>query len=216
VRGFTCVGAGIGDTDAFCTTDCASDRDCAAGFECSTLQSSSGETRKLCTGRDFCAACETHADCLSVPGGVCARDENGEKRCTELCTLGTDSCPWGDSTDCRVTDEALGPTCQHRFGACLGDGSGCHPCQNDDDCPNGYCLASTYTGERWCVDQTVDCSCVGLPTSSDFCAGANGCPASPSGLPMICFDPSPRGSGDCVGVNVPSTATSSKQLSCWR
>ena len=211
-RGFTCVGAGVGDTDAFCTADCSSDRDCPAGFVCDSIESSSGGLRKLCMPRDYCAACETHADCLSMPRGVCARDENGEKRCTQLCTPGTDSCPWGDATDCSLTDEELGPTCQHRFGACIGDGRGCDPCQNDDDCPNGYCFISTYSGERWCVDQSVTCSCQGLPTTSDFCAGANGCPNSPSGLPMVCFG----GNSDCIGVNLPGSASTSRQLSCWR
>lgn len=216
-RGFTCVGAGVGDTDSYCTADCSGDGDCPSGYFCTAFESGSGTVRKLCALRSYCAACETQADCLSVPGGVCARDESGEKRCTEVCTPGTSSCPWGDATDCRLTDEELGvSTCQHRFGACLGNGGGCEPCQNDDDCPTGYCLVSTYTGERWCVDQSVSCSCEGLSTVLDFCAGNNGCPPSPSGDPMVCFDRSPRGGGTCVGVNLPGSTASSRQLSCWR
>jgi hypothetical protein len=216
-RGFTCVGAGIGDTDSYCSSDCSSDRDCPAGFLCSTIQSASGGERKLCTPRGYCAACETHADCLSVPRGVCARDESGEKRCTEFCSPGTNSCPWGDATDCRLTDDDLGvPTCQHRFGACVGEGNGCDPCQSDDDCPFGQCFVSSYTGERWCIDDRVSCSCEGFPNTLDFCAGANGCPASPSGVGMVCFDPAPFGGGICVGVNLPGSAFTSKQLSCWQ
>ncbi len=216
-RGFTCVGSGVGDTDSFCTADCAGDGDCAPGFLCRSIQSASGGTRKLCSPRDYCAACETQADCLSVPGGVCARDESGEKRCTEFCSPGTNSCPWGDATDCRLTDDDLGvPTCQHRFGACVGEGNGCEPCQTSSDCPFGRCSGSTYTGERWCTDERVSCSCEGLPSVLDFCAGANGCPASPSGLPMVCFDAAPYGDGVCFGVNLPGSSSTSRQLSCWR
>jgi hypothetical protein len=29
---------------------------------------------------------------------------------------------------------------------------------------------------------------------------------------MVCFG----GNGDCVGVNLPGSATTSRQLSCWR
>jgi hypothetical protein len=32
-----CLGAGVGDLDAYCTIDCASDRDCATGYTCGSL-----------------------------------------------------------------------------------------------------------------------------------------------------------------------------------
>jgi hypothetical protein len=215
--GFTCVGAGIGDTDAYCTADCASDDDCATGYFCDAVRSQAGGERNVCVPRGFCTECESDADCLSVPGGICARDESGEKRCTQICDPARNSCPWGTATDCRSSDPELGvPTCQHRFGACHGQGNGCDPCVRDGDCPGGYCLVSTYTGERWCVDQATPCSCAGLAVFQDFCAGSStGCPASPSGLSMICYDPDAPGGGVCVGVNLPGSAGSS-QLSCWR
>jgi hypothetical protein len=216
-RGFACVGAGVGDTNAYCTTDCASDRDCPTGFQCDAVASASGEARDVCVPKGFCAACESDADCRSVPGGVCARDASGERRCTQPCDPNRNSCPWGTATECVMTDEALGvPTCQHKSGSCRGAGDGCDPCQRDDDCPTGYCLTAVYTAERWCVDQELPCSCADLPKSQDFCAGANGCPSSPSGRPMVCYDPSPAGGGICVGVNLPGSSANSGQLSCWR
>ncbi|HVR18146.1 MAG TPA: hypothetical protein VMS65_00575 [Polyangiaceae bacterium] len=216
-RGFSCVGAGVGDTESYCTSDCVSDADCPAGFLCDALSSASGTARTMCVPRGFCAECTSDEDCLSVPGGVCARDASGEKHCTAECDPNRNSCPWGASTDCRVTDDELGaPTCQHRSGSCGGEGNGCDPCVRDDECPNGYCLTSFYTGERWCVDQTLPCSCEGLPNTQDFCGGANGCPDSPSGLRMVCYDTSPPGEGFCVGVNLPGSSTSAGQLSCWR
>jgi hypothetical protein len=152
-----------------------------------------------------------------VPGGVCALDASGERRCTTLCDPNRNSCPWGPATECRVTDEALGvPTCQHRFGACRGEGFGCEPCVRDDDCPRGYCLVSSYSGERWCIDEMLPCSCEGLPTGNDFCRGASGCPESPSLDPMVCYDPGAAGGGICVGVNLPGATIGPGQLSCWR
>ena len=67
-----------------------------------------------------------------------------------------------------------------------------------------------------CVDQELPCSCEGLRKTQDFCAGANGCPTSPSGFGMICYDPGTAGGGVCVGVNLPGSSASSGQLSCWR
>ncbi|HEX6765607.1 MAG TPA: hypothetical protein VF103_09025, partial [Polyangiaceae bacterium] len=161
--GFICVGAGVGDTESYCTTDCEGDADCPNGYFCDAVRSAGGGERKLCTPRGFCSECESDADCLSVPGGVCARDESGARTCTQLCDPARNSCPWGTATECRTVDSELGvPTCQHRFGACRASGNGCEPCERDDDCPNGYCLVSTYSGERWCIDQSTPCSCAGL------------------------------------------------------
>jgi hypothetical protein len=217
-RGFSCVGAGIGDTDSYCTASCSGDGDCPAGYFCGVVDSADGTELSVCTPRGFCAECERDADCLSVPGGVCARDESGEKRCTSLCDPGRPSCPWGAATECRVTDPELGvPTCQHRFGACRGQGNGCDACWRDEDCPAGYCLISSYTGERWCIDQSLPCTCAGLSKVQDFCAGSTtACPDGPSGVPMICYDPGTAGGGICVGVNLPGSSPTSRQLSCWR
>jgi hypothetical protein len=217
-RGFGCVGSGIGDTDSYCTANCAGDGDCPAGYFCGVVATSEGGEQSVCTPRGFCAECERDADCLSVPGGVCARDASGEKRCTALCDPARPSCPWGAATECRVTDSELGvPTCQHRSGACRGQGAGCDACWRDEDCPNGYCLVSSYTGESWCIDQMLPCTCSELSKILDFCDGeSTGCPDSPSGMPMVCYDPGSAGGGVCVGVNLPGSSSGSRQLSCWR
>jgi hypothetical protein len=216
LRGFECVGA-LADTESYCSTECGNDDDCPTGFFCDLVDGATGGDRNLCVPRVFCAACETDTDCLAVPGGICADDGSGERHCTTLCEPGRNSCPWGASTECAVTDQRLGvPTCQHKFGACRGEGVSCHPCLRDSDCPTGYCLTQLYSGERWCVDQTLPCSCEGRPIRQDFCSGTTGCPTSPSGLPMVCYDPGSPGGGICVGVIVPGAAVGSDQLSCWR
>lgn len=217
-RGFSCVGSGIGDTDSYCTANCVGDGDCPDGYFCGVVATADGAEQSVCTPRGFCAECERDADCLSVQGGVCARDASGEKRCTALCDPARPSCPWGAATECRVTDSELGvPTCQHRFGACRGQGAGCDACWRDEDCPNGYCLVSSYTGESWCIDQMLPCTCSELSRILDFCDGpSTGCPNSPSGMPMVCYDPGSAGGGVCVGVNLPGSSSGSRQLSCWR
>jgi hypothetical protein len=217
-RGFFCFGSGVGDTTSYCTSDCAGDRDCPAGFLCDAVQGPDGQAHDACVPRGFCSECDSDADCLAVPNGVCARDASGERRCTTLCTPDRNSCPWGSATECLVTDDELGvATCQHRSGSCRGSGAGCDPCERDADCPSGYCYESFYTAERFCIDQEAACTCAGLAKTQDFCAGAaNGCAASPSGFQMICYDPGTAGGGICVGVNLPGSSASSGQLSCWR
>lgn len=219
--GFVCLGAGVGDADAYCSGTCAADGDCPQGFFCDAVSDSSGAEQLYCVRRRFCAPCETDADCLTVAGQVCARDQSGEKICTSLCDTSVDSCPWGNATLCGNWDDELGqPTCAHRYGSCHGEGKGCEPCVRDQDCPTGFCNGSGYTGERWCVDSSVECNCDGLETKNHICAAGNGCPRTPGGLKMSCYDFS-RGEGDpvahaCFGANTTGTSDlASPQMGCW-
>jgi hypothetical protein len=217
--GFACLGAGVGDADAYCSSVCKVDTDCPAGFFCDSVTDADGNDQLYCVRRRFCSSCDSDADCLSVPGQVCARDQGGEKICTVRCDQNVDSCPWGNATVCGTWDTSLGePTCAHRLGSCHGDGKGCEPCVRDSDCPNGLCTSSSYTGERWCIDQSVDCDCDGLTTTQHICSNGNGCPRTPGGLVMSCYDFS-RGDGDpiahkCFGANAGSSLTS-PQSGCW-
>lgn len=250
---FFCIGAGAGDLDAYCTTDCSSDDTCAPGFACTPLTrspcsddcgltgtpkdrmcvpsdqigpgqpfqcGSHGVTRNVCRPRTFCTTCETDVDCLAAPNQICAADQSGAKICTELCDPTVPSCPWGNAGICGVWDQDLGvATCAHRFGKCVGDGKSCDPCEKDADCgSNGACTESTFTGEHWCVDFDVTCSCDGLTTTDGLCTGG-GCPMSPSGLELECQLPSATASaGFCAGANTVSgflASASSPQTGCW-
>jgi hypothetical protein len=218
---FLCLGSGVGDADAYCSADCLDDADCPTGFLCDEVSDSDGLPHQVCVRRRFCAPCETDADCLTVPGQVCARDIGGEKICTELCDPSVDSCPWGNASVCDVFDQELGvPTCAHRFGSCHGAGLGCEPCVRDADCPKGFCTGSSYTSERWCIDTSIDCNCDGLETSQDVCQAGNGCPRTPGDLKMMCYD-NERFDGDpiaysCFGANTTGTSgLASPQSGCW-
>jgi hypothetical protein len=89
----------------------------------------------------------------------------------------------------------------------------------NEDCGTGICNRSSFTEERWCVDLSVECDCAGLPTDGGVCSGANGCPLSPGGVRMLCYDdPTDQQStaarrcfaGDPIG-----NLGASPQLGCW-
>lgn len=212
-----------------CTSDNAcnikgniKDRQCVASdqigpgkpYQCG----SRGVTRNVCRPRKFCSSCESDDDCLAVANQVCAKDKSGTKMCTQLCDLKHPSCPWGSAAECGIWDKDLNqPTCEHRFGKCKGTGKGCEPCLSDVDCgKNGACNSSSFTGERWCVDFSVSCSCVDAADSSGLCAGG-GCPQTPGGLDMLCSDATPEtaNSAFCVGAYTSSGLGSSPQTGCW-
>ena len=179
---------------------------------------SRGVTRNACRPRKFCSPCQTDDDCLAVANQVCAKDESGTKTCTQLCDLQHPSCPWGTAAQCGVWDADLNrATCEHRFGKCTGMGKGCEPCLKDSDCgPQGACTSSSFTGERWCVDFRVSCSCGDAADSNGVCLDG-GCPKTPAGLSMLCADqtPSTPDSGYCAGAYTSYALGSSPQTGCW-
>jgi hypothetical protein len=252
---FFCVGAGAGDLDAYCTTDCADDSTCAPGFACTPLTRNpcsddcgltgvpkdrmcvssdqigpglpfqcgkQGVTRNVCRPRKFCTSCMTDADCFAAPNQVCASDESGAKICTQPCDPVHPSCPWGSAAKCGIWDRDLGvATCAHRFGKCVGDGKPCEPCEREADCgANGVCNASSFTGEHWCIDLSLSCSCNGMADANGLCTGG-GCPMTPGGLQMFCQESTSASgttSGLCVGANTASgllSLVASPQTGCW-
>lgn len=186
-----------------------------APFYCSPLGS---VERKVCRQREFCATCDSDADCLAVPNQVCAKDKSGEKICTRLCDQSTRSCPWGNASECAVFDEDLGlPTCGHRFGQCHGDGGTCEPCRTNQDCPNGACASSSFTGERWCINFGTKCACKNGVDNVGFC-NDGGCPNSPGDLTVKCVgEPSSSLVGICYAgdAGTETLAGSSSQTGCW-
>ena len=183
-------------------------------FQCG----SRGVTRNVCRPREFCSPCENDGDCLAVSNQVCAKDKSGAKSCTQLCDQKVPSCPWGTAAECGVWDADLNQaTCAHRFGQCTGTGKSCEPCLKESDCgAQGACTSSSFTGERWCVDLSVGCSCGDNADANGLCTGG-GCPESPSGLSMLCADatPSTPDSGYCAGAYTSSALGASPQTGCW-
>ncbi|HYQ17651.1 MAG TPA: hypothetical protein VEQ58_17885 [Polyangiaceae bacterium] len=174
--------------------------------------------RRICRQREFCSECSTDDDCLAVPNQVCARDQGGEKICTQLCDPRARSCPWGNATQCAVFDEELGvATCSHKFGSCHGTGQTCEPCRGSADCPGGACLSSSFTGERWCVNLDTKCECKNGVDASGVCSDG-GCPHSPSGLPLQCIGAIDSSlDNTCYAANSASESQlgTSPQTGCW-
>jgi hypothetical protein len=223
--GFTCAPLTRSPCQDSCgLTGTPKDRQCVPSdqigpgkaFQCG----SHGVTRSVCRPRKFCGSCQSDVDCLAAANQVCAKDQSGAKICTQLCDVLHPSCPWGNAASCGVWDRDLNvATCAHRFGKCTGTGTGCEPCQTDANCgANGACSSSTFTGERWCVDLSVRCTCGDSADANGLCTGG-GCPKSPSGLALLCLDSTPMtaNSGVCVGANTESglLAASSQQTGCW-
>jgi len=178
-----------------------------------------GVTRNVCRPRKFCSPCQNDGDCMAVSNQVCAKDEKSEtKICTQLCDLKHPSCPWGSAAKCGIWDTDLNqPTCEHRSGSCIGTGKSCEPCLKDADCgAKGACNASSFTGERWCVDFSVSCSCGDKADANGLCTGG-GCPKTPGGLPMLCADATPDtpDSGYCPGAYTSTALDASPQMGCW-
>ncbi|MCA9629739.1 MAG: hypothetical protein KC766_18820 [Myxococcales bacterium] len=213
----TCSGIPAASAGATCVA--ASDIGAGKKYECGALNL----MRNICVKNEYCAACETDEDCLGEPNQICAKGPDGTKQCTVTCDPTADSCPWGAASECKIFDTDRNvPTCGHKFGACKGDGKGCEPCVDDGDCgPQGICLSSSFTGEKYCLDLSLDCSCEGFPESSVIpksCLGGT-CPKTPGGLEMFCIgfldDPTNPVNNKCYGANSNTTFGSSPQLGCY-
>jgi hypothetical protein len=225
--GFACTPLVRTPCDDICgLTGNAKDPMCVPATQIGTGQpfqcAAHGVARNVCRPREFCSSCTSDADCLATANQICAADQSGAKICTEACDPVNPSCPWGSAATCGMWDPALGiATCAHRFGKCVGTGKSCEPCETDADCgPTGACNVSSFTGEHWCVDFSVSCTCNGMADANGLCTGG-GCPMSPSGLEMLCDDdPMTTGSptGICVGANTQAgllASLSSPQTGCW-
>jgi hypothetical protein len=206
------------DLPASSATTCIKSEDIGPGkkYSCGPISLH----RKVCLKNSFCNECESDADCRSNPNQICAADAAGQKICTIRCDPNTNSCPWGNAGKCGDWDGDGVFTCAHKFsGGCKGSGGSCEPCRDDADCPTGICYQTNFTAERFCVDLSVSCSCDGLKIddTGQYCGGG-GCPKSPGGLTMSCFN-GPEIDADsvifqkCFGAN--AGGLGSTQTGCW-
>jgi hypothetical protein len=164
--GFSCIFDPDSDVDpyAYCTTECADDRDCPAEYTCTTLGGA-----MQCQRNSNCSPCTLDEECQTprVPDGKCVMDATlGSKVCSKACTAGGESCDpafecIGDGDDAA---------CVHMSGSCESDGSMCAPCATDADCadtPNSTCLELYFSHEKFC---STPCPC----TAPFFCANVGG------------------------------------------
>lgn len=158
--GFACYGTGPTDATSYCTRyDCTTDLDCAGGFYCGTVnvapnvkteKRSLGKSRTVCLKHSYCSPCTGDQDCPVIDGqqSRCTDDDSGGKFCSTPCVTGA-NCRL-DASCTRVLEDGT-RLCRPRAGGCKGDGTVCSPCRSDADCPDGYCVKSSYSPEMFCT-----------------------------------------------------------------
>jgi len=234
----TCLSAGEGDADSYCTTDgCQADADCPSGYYCGVTR----DPREICgTNKGNNGLCgETTAPCVEpgqlaaeglVEGSVCALRNTCLKRTpcspceTDLdCSMGEGqrcvalsggekvcarSC--NSNADCDPDYACNANACTPRFGACRGQGNFCEPCQDDTDCggPETRKACGSLSGSQR--------ACFDFGTAVPCTTDAN-CPTSPSSRHGECLDevegvaPSSPSYHTCY---FPKTESDSK-FGCW-
>ncbi len=220
-QNFWCFAATPTDGRAYCTQYlCIDDTDCAGGYTCTKINTapnaveskrSFGATVSVCQKRDYCAPCASDIDCPRSLDGrkqFCAIAGNGTAFCSASCE-NDDNCPL--DAECRGLGDGNN-ACFPRAGSCVGDGSLCSPCRNDEDCPNGACLTADYSSERFCsVLSKKPCSA----TEKGDCPKAN----TTQGVACFPNDKSPDVPKDsCIGLvqqGVDDEGQPNKAIGCW-
>lgn len=182
-QGFYCYGKSPADGGSYCTRyGCTSDRECAPGMYCGTInvapnvttaKPTRGKTTTACLKRDYCAPCNADFDCPTSQ--FCVLDANGAGICAKPCTA-TDNCP----KDAKCVSAGLASkVCYPRAGVCAGDGSLCSPCRSDADCgEDGACVPGEYTTERSCAKKSAIPCNTGSTPGTDFKCPASGKPGA--------------------------------------
>lgn len=229
-RPMACLGAGIGDAYAYCSTlDCKTDEDCVGGMECRVTRSA----QKICGTQkgtedpcvdpaNFAADGHTYQEGpVSLLQNVCAKRGDCAPCETDLdCDLEPDQscvningslrCARGCAVakDCEDDHDCVGNFCIPKFGACVGNGNFCEPCHTDLDCAGGgpamacYQLQGTQTA---CIDASFSTSCT---TDND-------CPVSPSGKKGHCFQSDEVGDPGLVHKCFAPFQASTSKFKCW-
>lgn len=229
-RPMTCLSAGMGDAYAYCTTlDCATDADCVGGMECRVKRTAqkicgtekgtedpcidpsaftaNGATfqegpisllQNVCAKRGNCSECETDRDCGLVADQACV-DINGSSRCARTCAV---------AKDCEDDANCTGGFCIPKFGACVGNGNFCEPCQTDLDCKAGgpfMACRSLQGTQRACFDESFSATCT---TDAD-------CPTSPSGKHGHCFQAGESENDELLHRCFLPIQVSTGKVKCW-
>ncbi len=160
-QNFWCYAQNPTDGEAFCTQyQCGSDSDCKGGYWCATInvgpdirtvRRTVKSTTTVCLPRQYCATCTSDVDCPAQNGVTqhCVAGKDDKKFCAPECQ-NNGNCQ--KDAQCVAVDDHN--VCYPRAGVCKGDGQLCAPCYSDDDCPNGACVQSPYTRERYCGVQS--------------------------------------------------------------
>ncbi|MFH1436780.1 MAG: hypothetical protein ABIJ56_13820 [Pseudomonadota bacterium] len=185
-EGYYCESTGPEDPYAYCTKNCAGDRECPDDFICKA-DSEGGIAN--CRPRKYCDTCVINDQC-GYAGDLCLTDDHGGRFCSQQCSPDGDTCPI-DSTCTDMGEQGWHCKNDYDGGRCIGDGELCSPCEVDAHCTGGgVCLEDRYTKNRFC---TVPCSDPSCPAPEEFycntenqCRPRKGSCSTPSGGGLIC------------------------------
>jgi hypothetical protein len=184
-EGYICLSETVNDPYAFCSRECADDRECPTGMLCKAMVEGD---RAYCRPRGYCQRCIIDDEC-GYAGDKCLTDETGGRFCSRQCVLDGRTCPI-DSTCTEMEDSLFQCLPDYEGHRCIGDGELCSPCETDYDCTNGVCMEDYYTHHKFC---TVPCSDPSCPdpdqyycTTDNQCRPRKGSCSSPSGGGLVC------------------------------
>jgi hypothetical protein len=215
--GYVCLGRGEEDASAYCSKQCTSDLDCGPEMVCRGTLDGDGNPIDYCFNRGFCEPCQFDGQCgFATEKCVAANPAvGGSTYCSTICDPSqSDTCPV-DTTcmeaffceddnvwvaDCAWCDGACNPgdpqiyQCFHDFGACIGDGTLCTPCNHSGQCDSGgACLTATDNGNQYCsapCDGNGRCPdgfwCVEVTGLGDQCVPRRSSCSEPSGGQESC------------------------------
>jgi hypothetical protein len=160
------------DAGAYCTGACSSDNDCPFFMSCTADY----DGIQKCLTRAQCSSCTYNDNCNADGGNLYAcipASKGGGNYCTATCNSDND-CPGAVQAQAAGTKNYLscqagmdatgnaGKFCVHWYGACVGQGNVCDPCQTTADCAlsSSKCIRNPYTQERMCTKKcTADAQC---------------------------------------------------------
>jgi hypothetical protein len=185
-EGYFCMSKTADDPYAFCTKECAGDRECPAGMLCKALIE--GE-RTYCRPRGYCDRCLFDDEC-GYAGDRCIADDAGTRFCSHQCSMEGKTCPVDSS--CTDMGEGIFQCMPDYEGhACVGGGELCSPCEADDDClAGGKCIEDYYTHIKFCGVPCNDPSCPAPDAyycnEDNQCRPRKGSCTEPSGSGLAC------------------------------
>ena len=199
--GFSCIGAGVGDLDAYCTADCAGDADCPTGFFC--------ESTGVTPCEDVCNVIGDPNDPACVPASEIG---DGQRyRCTPVgpvrdqCVKRRFCAECETDEDCRSTPGLI----------CARDLSGAKICTTPCDLTTGSCpwgnaavcrVTDDERGIATCSHRFGSCRGEGNPCEpcarDQDCRETGFCYGSSFTGERYCIDFAEAGQCNCTGETI--------------
>ncbi len=193
---FTCLSAGEGDADAYCThPDCSDDTECPSGFYCGVTRDPHDICGNACNGtvcsHDANQSCKTDADCQKGNNNFCGKSL---EPCVEPSAFGANGASFFEGAlcllrrSCKLRNKCA--PCSSNVDCSIGDADVCVDVGGEKSCAL-FCTDATHCrndelcqayGNTCATNPSVDCTTAeDCPTAGDQCLPRSVCvPASGS------------------------------------